>query len=176
MGDICLRYNHRSVCLSGACGCVCVHAWRLSVASTVRAHVCPFCAAGAAARARGAGQGHRLHEGEGAPGVARPVQGLGVPVRPARGPAALRVRGGAGAALLPRTLLRRALGRRHAALDAAAAALPVAPAAEPARAWLEPAADRRALGVGRTRPARWRAGTRPTPSSWRCRRRPTGPT
>ena len=37
----------------------------------------------AAARARGARQGHRLHEGDGAPGVARPVQALGDPVRPA---------------------------------------------------------------------------------------------
>ena len=35
-----------------------------------------------AARARGARQVHRLHEGEGAPRVARPVQALGDPVRP----------------------------------------------------------------------------------------------
>ncbi len=36
-----------------------------------------------AARARGAPQVHRLHEGEGAPRVARPVQALEDPVRPA---------------------------------------------------------------------------------------------
>jgi hypothetical protein len=42
-----------------------------------------------------------------------------------RPPPAVRVCGGAGAALLPRALRRRALGRRRAALDAAAAALPV---------------------------------------------------
>jgi hypothetical protein len=47
------------------------------------AHVSPCCAAGAAACARGALQVDPLHEGEGAPRVARPVQALGVPVRPA---------------------------------------------------------------------------------------------
>jgi hypothetical protein len=40
-----------------------------------------MCAAGAAAR-----QAHLLHEGEGAPRVARPVQALGGPVRPAAAP------------------------------------------------------------------------------------------
>jgi hypothetical protein len=43
-------------------------------------------AAGAAARACGARQVDLLHEGEGAPGVARAVQALGDPVRPAAGP------------------------------------------------------------------------------------------
>jgi hypothetical protein len=129
-----------------------------------------------AARARGARQVHRLHEGEGAPRVARPVQALGAPVRPA----AAAVRGGAGAALLPRALLHRALGRHHAALyAAAAAALPVAAAAEHVRAWLRgcrPARVRGEAGPSGAA-ARWRAGTCPTPqSSRRCRRRPTGPT
>jgi hypothetical protein len=78
-----------------------------------------------AARARGARQVHRRHEGEGAPRVARPVQALGDPVRPAPAAAAVRVRGGAGAALLRVALPRRALGPHSAALDAAAAALPV---------------------------------------------------
>ncbi len=53
------------------------------------------CAAGAAARARGARQAHQIHEGEGAPRMARPVQALRGSVRPAD-----CVCGGAGAAPL----------------------------------------------------------------------------
>ena len=49
-------------------------------------------AAGAAARAWGARQGHLLHEGEGAPRVARPVQALGGTVRPAPAAAAADAR------------------------------------------------------------------------------------
>ncbi len=45
--------------------------------------------------------------------------------RRARSRAAVRVRGGFGAALLPRALPRRALNLNHAALDAAAAVSPV---------------------------------------------------
>jgi hypothetical protein len=59
-----------------------------------------------------------------------------------------RVCGGAGAALLPRALPRRALGRHHAALDAAAAALPVVAVGRAPGAWLGPAA----------RPARVKGG------------------
>jgi hypothetical protein len=70
------------------------------------------------------------------------------------GAALLRVRGGAGAALLREALPRRALGPHRAALDAAAAALPVVGRRpSPAHAWLARAADRRAIGVGRSRPA-----------------------
>ncbi len=77
-----------SECLSRACGCV----FRACVATfhgfgPIRPHVRPFVAQRArAARARGARQVHRLHEGEGAPRVARPVQALGDPVRPASAP------------------------------------------------------------------------------------------
>ncbi len=60
-------------------------------------------------------------------------------------PAAVRDRGGAGAALLREALPRRAPGPPHAALDAAAGALPgVGRRPSPARAWLARAADRRA--------------------------------
>jgi hypothetical protein len=53
------------------------------------------------ARVRGSRQVHHLHEGGGAPRVARPVQALGDPVRLApAAAAAVRVRGGAGPALL----------------------------------------------------------------------------
>ncbi len=100
-----------------------------------------------AARARGARQVHLRHEGEGAPRVARPVQALGDPVRPApAAAAAVRVGGGAGAALLRMALPRRALGWHHAALDAAAAALPVVGRGRATRAhgW-RPRPDRRAV-------------------------------
>jgi hypothetical protein len=135
-----------------------VRAWPLSMASarsTSKPHVCPMLrGGGAAARARGARQAHLLHEREGAPRVARPVHGLGDPVRP--------------------------LGRHRAALDAATAALPVVGRAEPARAWLAPAArparGRGGVGAARRRPHWWRAGTRATPGSRRCRWRSTGPT
>ncbi len=67
-------------------------------------------------------------------------------MRPAATAAALRVR-----VALP----CRALGPRDAALDAAAAASPVVGRRpSPARAWLAPLSDQRALGVGRSRPAR----------------------
>ena len=72
-------------------------------AGCVRACVVSFCgfgafeptsadcrAAGAAAHACGAPQGHLLHEGEGATRVARPVQALGGPVRPTARCARLR--------------------------------------------------------------------------------------
>jgi hypothetical protein len=72
---------------------VCVRArLRLSVASARLSPRLPMLCA------RGARQVHLLHEGEGAPRVARPVQALGETVRPAA--TAVRVRGGAGAALL----------------------------------------------------------------------------
>ena len=71
----------------------------------------------------------------------------------------MRVRGGAGAALLREALPRRALGPHSAALDAAAAALPVVGhRPSPARAWLARAADRRAMRGGPEPPgaaARW---------------------
>ncbi len=61
--------------------------------------------------------------------------------------AAVRVRGGAGAALRRVALPRRALGPSRAALDAAA--LPVVGRRpSPARAWLARAADRRAVRGG----------------------------
>jgi hypothetical protein len=64
-----------------------------------------------AARVRGARQVHRLHEGDGAPRVARPEQALGGTVRPApAAAAAVRVGGGAGAALLREALPRRGAG------------------------------------------------------------------
>jgi hypothetical protein len=105
-----------------------------------------------AARARGTRQEHPLHEGEGAPRVARPVQALGDPVRPApAAAAAVRVCGGAGAALLRVALPRRALGPHSAAFGAAAAALPVVGRRpSPARAWLANVAD-------------WRVGGGPEP-------------
>jgi hypothetical protein len=131
----------------------------------VRAHVCPFCTA--------ARQVHLRHEGEGAPGVARPVQALGAPVRPAPSPGRLarsqrcRRCAAAMACRVPRWAAPRGVGCGGRGR------------AEPARAWLAPAVDRRALGV-RPEPlgaaARRRAGPRATPSSRRCRRRPTGPT
>ncbi len=63
--------------------------------------------------------------------------------------AAVRVRGGAGAALLRVALPRRALGPSRAALDATAAALPVVGRRpSPAHAWLARAADRRAVRGG----------------------------
>ncbi len=63
--------------------------------------------------------------------------------------AAVRVRGGVGAALLRLALARRALGPSRAALDAAAAASPdVGRRPSPARAWLARAADRRAVAAG----------------------------
>ncbi len=52
-------------------------------------------------------------------------------------------------------------------------------AAKPRSSMFRNAADRRAVGVGRSRPGRphgWRAGTRATPSSRRCRRRSSGRT
>jgi hypothetical protein len=61
-----------------------------------------------AARARGARQAHLLHEGQGAPRLARPVQALGGTVRPAPAATAVRVCGGAGNALLRVALPRRA--------------------------------------------------------------------
>ena len=77
------------MCLMRACGCVCVcvcmrgdFLWL----RPVRAHVSPCCAAGAAACARGALQVDLLHEGEGAPRMARPMQALRDPVRPAATP------------------------------------------------------------------------------------------
>jgi hypothetical protein len=134
-----------------------------------------------AARARGVRQVHRRHEGEGAARDARPVQALGGTVRPAPAAAAVRVCGGAGAALLREALPRRALWPSRAALDAAAAALPVVGRRpSPAHAWLARAADCRACpgwaGAARRRPHGWRTGSRTTASSRRCRRRPTGRT
>ncbi len=69
--------------------------------------------------------------------------------------AAAAVRVG-GAALLREALPRLGAGPRRAALDAAAAAvLPVVGRRpSPAHAWLARAADRRAVGAGRRRPAR----------------------
>jgi hypothetical protein len=168
-------YNRRSECVGVPITRmrVCVRAMRgdFPVASARSAPRLPIVARRArAARARGARQVHLLHEGEGAPRVARPVQALGDPVRPAAA-AAVRVRGGAGAAL-PRVRAAPGAGPAPCGVDAAAAVL------LPAR-MSAPAADRRALGVG-PEPlgvaAVWRAGTRTTPSSRRCRRRSTGPT
>jgi hypothetical protein len=81
-------------------------------------------------------------------------------VRPApAAAAAVRVCGGAGAALLRAALPRRALGPLRAALDAAAAALPVVGRRpSPACAWLARAPDRRTVGGGPEPPgaaARW---------------------
>jgi hypothetical protein len=71
--------THAGACLG--------HAWRLSMASARSSARPPIVARRArAARARGARQVHLLHEGEGAPRVARPVQALGVAVRPAAPP------------------------------------------------------------------------------------------
>jgi hypothetical protein len=63
--------------------------------------------------------------------------------------AAVRVRGGFGAALLLRALPRRALGWRRAALDAAAAMLPVVGRGRAMRAhcWRQ-RPDRRVVGLG----------------------------
>jgi hypothetical protein len=131
-----------------------------------------------AARARGARQVHRLHEGAGAPRVARPVQALGGPVRPA--PAAVRVRGGAGASLRRVALPRRGAGAalRGVGCGGGGGVAGRRPSAEP-RARMAGARGPTGArsGVGRSRPARphgGRAGPRATPSSRRCRRRPTG--
>ncbi len=128
-----------SVCRSRACGCACV---RMCVrACAVSFHGIGRCCAAGSGRTRMpcARQVHRLHEGEGASRVARPVQALGVPVRPAPA-AAVRVRGGGGAALLPRALPHLALG--HTARPS------------PAHAWLARAArPARGTGWGRSRPA-----------------------
>ncbi len=76
--------------------------------------------------------------------------------------AAVRVRGGAGAALRRVALPRQALGPHSAALDAAAAALPVVGRRpSPARAWLARAA----------RPARGRGGPEPPGAAARVARR-----
>ncbi len=138
--------------------------------------ICPFepmpvncCPAGAAAGASIARQVHLLHEGEGAPRVARPVQALGDPVRLRRSLARLR-------------RCRRAVpgaGPHHAALDVAAAALPLGGGGRAPRAhgWRTRPTGARSR-VGRSRPARphgWRAGSCTTPRSRSCRRRPSGP-
>jgi hypothetical protein len=89
---------------------VCAHVWMNACArsthSSVRVGAC-LCMR---KRARGARQGHPVHEGEGAPRVARPVQALTVSVRPApprRRARWRRCRRCAAARALP----RRALGR-----------------------------------------------------------------
>jgi hypothetical protein len=136
-----------SVRLSRACGCVCVHAWPLSIAAARSAARLPIGARRArAARARDARQVHPHDEGDGAPRVARPVQALGGTVRPRRRPAAVRVRGGAGAALLRVRCRALGAGPWHAALDAAAAALPVV--GRRARARMAGARSRPARGPG----------------------------
>jgi hypothetical protein len=170
--------TYAPVCPSCARGCVRVHAWRLSMASARSSPRLSTVARRArAAHARDARQVDLLHEGKGAPRVARPVQALGVPVRRARRrPAALRVSGGAGAALLRMALPRHALGRttrrwmrRRRGRSSAAAE---------AHARRFGARGRPARGRGGPEPpgaaARWRAGGRVTPSSRRCRRRSTG--
>jgi hypothetical protein len=70
-------------------------------------------------------------------------------------PVRVRVRGGAGAALLPRALPRSAQGWHHVALNAAAEMLPVVGRRpSPAHAWLARAArPARGTGWGRSRPA-----------------------
>jgi hypothetical protein len=129
VGCICLRYNHRSerigvsnTCMR-VCACACmVTFYGCGPFEPMSAHCC---AAGAAARACGARQVDPIHEGEGASRVARAVQALRVPVRPAAAspppppcafvavPTLLRVRAAPGAGPAPR------------GVDAAAAVLPV---------------------------------------------------
>ncbi len=82
-------------------------------------------------------------------------------MRPAPAAAAVRVCGGAGAALLRVALPRRALGPRHAALDAAAAALPVVGRGR---------AHTRMAGA-HSRPARGRGGPEPLDAAARLARR-----
>ncbi len=109
-------------------------------------------------------QVHLRHEGEGAPRVARPVQALGGTVRPApaaAAAAAVRVCGGAGAALRHVALPRRALEPHRAALDAAAAALMLTVAAEP----------RARMAGARGRPARVLGGPKPPGAAARWARR-----
>jgi hypothetical protein len=113
-----------------------------------------------AARARGARQVHLLHEGDGAPRVARPVQALGGTVRPR-----------------PRHRRRarsRRCGRRAAATGAAA------PGAGPHRAALDAAAAAPGVGRGRAhariagarvRPARFWGGPEPLGAAARLARR-----
>jgi hypothetical protein len=136
------RYNRRSRmhrCAYQAHKRVCAcNAWRLYVASARSSQRPPIVARRArAARARGARQVHLLHEGQGAPRVARPVQALAEPVRPAGRSAALRVRGGAGAGCraTPRSVVYGGGGA-------------VGSRPSPACACLASAADRRAVGGG----------------------------
>jgi hypothetical protein len=167
LGCICVRVisplrKHRWAYHVCAGGCACKRGHFLWLRPVRPPHLPIVARRARAARARGARQGHGLHEGEGAPRVARPVHALGDPVRPIP-PRRRRAR------------LRRC--RRCAAARGDGGVAGRRPRPSPARAWLARAADRRALGVGRSRPARphsWRAGPRTTPSSRRCRRRPTG--
>ncbi len=113
------------------------------------------CTAGAGARARGARQVHPLHEGEGAPRVARPVQALGATVRPPPPPpppcafAAVRALRRCACAAAP------GAGPHRAASDAAAAVLPVVGRRPSPRAhgW-HPRPTGAREGVGPSRPAR----------------------
>ncbi len=92
---------------------VCVRAMRgLRWMSSARSTRPPIVARRArAASARGARQDHRLHEGEGAPRLARKVHELGVPVRPAPPSRRLARSRRCRRCAAPRALPRRVLGR-----------------------------------------------------------------
>ncbi len=118
-------YNHRCASQAHAGVCACMRG--LLCMASARSAPRPSLVArrARAARARGARQVHLLHEGEGAPRVARPVQALGGTVRPAlaAAAAAVRDRGGAGAAIAAVPALRccacaaaPGAGPHHAAL------------------------------------------------------------
>jgi hypothetical protein len=95
------------VCLSRACVCVCVHAWRPSMASACSTPRLPV----------GASQVDLHHEGAGAPRLARPVQALGGTVRPAARGRCARLR----RCRAPGRATRRWMRRRRRCRSSAAA-------------------------------------------------------
>ncbi len=165
------------MCLSRACGSACIRGF-FPWLRPVRPHVCPLLRGGRGPHARAVRgryiYGTKVKALPESLGQCKLLEELCVQHRRA---AAVRVRGGAGAAL-PRVrcragrwgrTMRHWIRRRRRCRSSAAA--------EPVRARLARAADRRAVGVDRSRPARphgGRAGTRATPSSRRCRRRSSG--